>query len=85
MLGVKQTKNERRSIDADDPERAASGEHTVARICGPGSPLAVLRGSSLSLAEVPKEKHAMADKTGACLCGAVAFEITGPLRSVIAM
>jgi hypothetical protein len=26
----------------------------------------------------------MADKTGSCLCGAVAFEITGPLRSVIA-
>jgi hypothetical protein len=61
-----------------------SGEHTVARICGPGSPLAVLRGSSVPLAEVPKEKHAMADKTGSCLCGAVAFEITGPLRPVIA-
>src|SRR5215467_14718850 len=29
-------------------------------------------------------EHAMADKTGSCLCGAVAFEITGPLRSVIA-
>jgi hypothetical protein len=26
----------------------------------------------------------MADKTGSCLCGAVAFEITGALRSVIA-
>jgi len=26
----------------------------------------------------------MADKTGSCLCGAVAFEITGPLRPVIA-
>ena len=26
----------------------------------------------------------MPDKTGSCLCGAVAFEITGPLRSVIA-
>jgi hypothetical protein len=26
----------------------------------------------------------MADKTGSCLCGAVAFEITGLLRSVIA-
>jgi hypothetical protein len=26
----------------------------------------------------------MADKTGACLCGAVAFEITGPLRPVVA-
>jgi hypothetical protein len=26
----------------------------------------------------------MADKTGSCLCGAVAFEITGQLRPVIA-
>ena len=26
----------------------------------------------------------MADKTGSCLCRAVAFEITGPLRPVIA-
>jgi hypothetical protein len=26
----------------------------------------------------------MADRTGSCLCGAVAFEITGPLGSVIA-
>ena len=26
----------------------------------------------------------MTHKTGSCLCGAVAFEITGPLRSVIA-
>ena len=41
-------------------------------------------GSSVPLAEVPKEKQAMADKTGSCLCGAVAFEITGPLRPVIA-
>ena len=45
---------------------------------------ALTSGSSVSLAKVPKGKHAMADKTGACLCGAVAFEITGPLRPVIA-
>jgi hypothetical protein len=41
-------------------------------------------GSNVPLAEEPKEIHAMADKPGSCLCGAVAFEITGPLRSVIA-
>jgi hypothetical protein len=44
----------------------------------------VTSGSSLSLAQVPKEKHAMADTTGSCLCGAVAFQITGQLRPVIA-
>ena len=41
-------------------------------------------GQACLLPKSRGEKHATADKAGSCLCGAVAFEITGPLRPVIA-